>query len=137
LLSANGQQLDLTTRKLLGPTRLVQESPDARCPLITNVEAPPPAFRTIQVFVTLPVQSARIAKSTSPPDTLQAVATASTAIYRAEVSAARRGTVTLVYSSHDTQHNNAVALQEYVQTKLRRPATSKRAVAADRPRGDR
>ena len=29
------------------------------------------------------------------------------------VSAARRGRVTLVYSSHDTQHNNAVALQEY------------------------
>ena len=27
------------------------------------------------------------------------------------VSAARRGPVTLVYSSHDTQHNNAVALQ--------------------------
>ena len=53
------------------------------------------------------------------------------------VSAARRGTVTLVYSSHDTQHNNAVALQEYVQTKSRRRATSKRAVAADRPRGDR
>jgi uncharacterized protein YeaO (DUF488 family) len=50
------------------------------------------------------------------------------------VSAARRGTVTLVYSSHDTQHNNAVALQEYVQTKSRRPATSGRAVAADRPR---
>ena len=50
------------------------------------------------------------------------------------VSAARRSTVTLVYSSHDTQHNNAVALQEYVQTKSRRPATSKRAVAADRPR---
>jgi uncharacterized protein YeaO (DUF488 family) len=27
------------------------------------------------------------------------------------VSAARRGRVTLVYSSHDTHHNNAVALQ--------------------------
>jgi uncharacterized protein YeaO (DUF488 family) len=33
-------------------------------------------------------------------------------------SAARRGTVTLIYSSHDTEHNNAVALQEYVQAKL-------------------
>ena len=31
------------------------------------------------------------------------------------VAAARRGTVTLVYSSHDTQHNNAVALQEYLR----------------------
>jgi uncharacterized protein YeaO (DUF488 family) len=50
------------------------------------------------------------------------------------VSAARRGTVTLVYSSHDTQHNNAVALQEYAQTKSHRAATSQRALAADRPR---
>jgi uncharacterized protein YeaO (DUF488 family) len=31
------------------------------------------------------------------------------------VSAARRGTVTLVYSSHDEEHNNAVALLEYLQ----------------------
>jgi len=50
------------------------------------------------------------------------------------VAAARHGTVTLVYSSHDTQHNNAVALQEYVQTKPRRPTSSKRTLAADRPR---
>ncbi|MQA30553.1 MAG: DUF488 family protein [Luteitalea sp.] len=50
------------------------------------------------------------------------------------VSAARRGRVTLVYSSHDTQHNNAVALQQYVQGKRRRPATSRRTVAVDRPR---
>jgi len=27
--------------------------------------------------------------------------------------AARHGTVTLVYSSHDTEHNNAVALEEF------------------------
>lgn len=40
------------------------------------------------------------------------------------VSAARRGTVTLVYSSHDTEHNNAVALQEYVRAKSRRPPRS-------------
>ena len=32
--------------------------------------------------------------------------------------AARRGTVTLLYSSHDTEHNNAVALKEYVERKL-------------------
>ena len=31
-------------------------------------------------------------------------------------SAARRGRVTLIYSSHDTEHNNAVALQEYLQS---------------------
>ena len=48
------------------------------------------------------------------------------------VSAARRGRVTLVYSSHDTHHNNAVALQEYVQAKARRTAASHRAVAGGR-----
>ncbi len=31
--------------------------------------------------------------------------------------AARRGTVTLLYSSHDSEHNNAVALKEYVEHK--------------------
>ncbi len=36
------------------------------------------------------------------------------------VSAARQGTVTLVYSSRDTQHNNAVALKEYLQSKIPR-----------------
>jgi uncharacterized protein YeaO (DUF488 family) len=50
------------------------------------------------------------------------------------VSAARRGRVTLVYSSHDTEHNNAVALQQYVQAQPRRSAPSKRTVAADRHR---
>jgi uncharacterized protein YeaO (DUF488 family) len=48
------------------------------------------------------------------------------------VAAARRGTVTLVYSSHDTEHNNAVALQEYLQTRSRRQASSKRALIAAR-----
>jgi uncharacterized protein YeaO (DUF488 family) len=37
------------------------------------------------------------------------------------LSSARRGTVTLVYSSHDTQHNNAVALQQYLRKKSRVP----------------
>jgi uncharacterized protein YeaO (DUF488 family) len=31
--------------------------------------------------------------------------------------AARQGTVTLLYSSHDTEHNNAVALKEYIEHK--------------------
>lgn len=45
------------------------------------------------------------------------------------LSQARRGTVTLIYSSHDAVHNNAVALQEYLQAKMRRPkATSNRSV---------
>lgn len=30
-------------------------------------------------------------------------------------TAARRGRVTLVYSAHDTEHNNAVALKDYIQ----------------------
>ncbi len=47
------------------------------------------------------------------------------------VSAARRGRVTLVYSSHDTEHNNAVALRDYLASKVRRPM---RALAADRTR---
>jgi uncharacterized protein YeaO (DUF488 family) len=50
------------------------------------------------------------------------------------VTAARRGTVTLVYSSHDTEHNNAVALHEYLQKKVRRPAKSTLARAGTRPR---
>jgi uncharacterized protein YeaO (DUF488 family) len=32
-------------------------------------------------------------------------------------SAARHGRVTLVYSSHDTEHNNAVALKEYLSAR--------------------
>src|SRR5438874_9760298 len=44
------------------------------------------------------------------------------------VTAARRGPVTLVYSSHDTEHNNAVALQQYLEARIRRPL---KAVAAD------
>jgi uncharacterized protein YeaO (DUF488 family) len=32
---------------------------------------------------------------------------------------ARRGRVTLVYSAHDTEHNNAVALKEFLEQKLR------------------
>ena len=40
--------------------------------------------------------------------------------WRPIVTAARRGTVTLVYSSRDTEHNNAVALEEYLRPKIRR-----------------
>jgi uncharacterized protein YeaO (DUF488 family) len=46
------------------------------------------------------------------------------------VAAARRGPVTLVYSSHDTEHNNAVALLEYLSARTRRPTTA--TAAADR-----
>lgn len=49
------------------------------------------------------------------------------------VSAARRGRVTLVYSSHDTQHNNAVALQEFLRKKARRQARTTRSSVVHRP----
>jgi uncharacterized protein YeaO (DUF488 family) len=46
------------------------------------------------------------------------------------VSAARRGHVTLIYSSHDTEHNNALALQKYLRLKMRRRTATKRANVA-------
>lgn len=33
---------------------------------------------------------------------------------------ARKSAVTLIYSSHDTEHNNAVALKEYLEAKMRK-----------------
>src|SRR5574340_556109 len=36
------------------------------------------------------------------------------------LDAARQGKVTLVYSSHDQEHNNAVALKEYLESKQSR-----------------
>jgi len=36
------------------------------------------------------------------------------------LKAARRGRVTLVYSSHDQEHNNAVVLKTYVESRLAR-----------------
>jgi uncharacterized protein YeaO (DUF488 family) len=38
------------------------------------------------------------------------------------LKAARNGPVTLLYSSHDVEHNNAVALKDYLEAKLRRAA---------------
>lgn len=40
--------------------------------------------------------------------------------WRPIVTAARRGAVTLVYSSRDTEHNNAVALKDYLRPKIRK-----------------
>ena len=53
------------------------------------------------------------------------------------ISAARRGRVTLVYSSHDMQHNNAAALQQYLQRKSHRQVASQRAPAHPRRRSVR
>jgi uncharacterized protein YeaO (DUF488 family) len=58
--------------------------------------------------------------------------------WRPILSAARGHTVTLVYSSHDEGHNNAVALKEYLQAKRRgrrlsgKSSTSQRARRATR-----
>ena len=49
------------------------------------------------------------------------------------VSAARRGTVSLIYSSHDTQHNNAVALRDYLHAQARRPRPMNRNAAVAQP----
>jgi uncharacterized protein YeaO (DUF488 family) len=57
--------------------------------------------------------------------------------WRPIVAAARRGTVTLVYSSHDQQHNNAVALQDYVRAKMRAPSVRPEAVEESRARASR
>jgi uncharacterized protein YeaO (DUF488 family) len=50
------------------------------------------------------------------------------------LTAARRGRVTLVYSSHDEEHNNAVALQEYLQAKIHTPSPSRRSAPTNRGR---
>lgn len=34
------------------------------------------------------------------------------------LKAAEHGTITLLYSSHDTEHNNAVALRKYLEARL-------------------
>lgn len=51
------------------------------------------------------------------------------------LATARRGVVTLVYSSRDTEHNNAVALKEYLQAK--RASRSARPQSKAQPRGYR
>jgi uncharacterized protein YeaO (DUF488 family) len=50
--------------------------------------------------------------------------------WRPILAAARRGRVTLVYSSRDVEHNNAVALQQYLR-RLMRPRSKR---ADDTPR---
>lgn len=40
-------------------------------------------------------------------------------LWKPLVTAAHHGTVTLMYSSRDTEHNNAVALKEYLEEKMK------------------
>ena len=41
------------------------------------------------------------------------------AAWQPMLEAAQRGDVTLLYSSHDTEHNNAVALKAYLEQQLK------------------
>jgi uncharacterized protein YeaO (DUF488 family) len=45
------------------------------------------------------------------------------------VEAARGGTVTLIYSAHDTEHNNAVALKEFLERRIRDKAHGHKSTA--------
>jgi uncharacterized protein YeaO (DUF488 family) len=56
--------------------------------------------------------------------------------WRPILAAARRGVVTLVYSSHDEEHNNAVALKEYLRAQRRQPSRRSRSAASARSRAD-
>jgi uncharacterized protein YeaO (DUF488 family) len=40
---------------------------------------------------------------------------------------ARRGRVTLVYSAHDTEHNDAVALKEFLERKIKSTTAARKA----------
>jgi Uncharacterized conserved protein len=51
-------------------------------------------------------------------------------IWRPLLAASRKGRVTLIYSSHDREHNNAVALKEYLQRKQHRHALGAQQKAA-------
>jgi uncharacterized protein YeaO (DUF488 family) len=53
--------------------------------------------------------------------------------WRPILTAARRGMVTLVYSSRDETHNNAIALQEYLRAKGRRALPFRKSALAHRP----
>lgn len=54
--------------------------------------------------------------------------------WRPILTASTRGIVTLVYSSHDEEHNNAVALKEYLQAKRGAASSVRRSTASSRSR---
>jgi len=49
--------------------------------------------------------------------------------WEALLDAARHGDVTLIFSSHDPEHNNAVALRDYLEAKLKRRARAAKPAA--------
>jgi uncharacterized protein YeaO (DUF488 family) len=57
--------------------------------------------------------------------------TAKTESWQPILQAARHGRVTLIYSSHDTEHNNAVALKEFLQNHLADKTTHRLVVIPD------
>jgi uncharacterized protein YeaO (DUF488 family) len=57
--------------------------------------------------------------------------------WKSILSAARRATVTLIYSAHDTEHNNAVALRDFLHAQPRRPRAKKNVTAVRRSRQPR
>jgi uncharacterized protein YeaO (DUF488 family) len=44
-------------------------------------------------------------------------------VWRPLLQAARKRTVTLLYSARDPEHNNAVALKTYLETKLKKKSS--------------
>ncbi len=48
-------------------------------------------------------------------------------VWQSLLARARRSRVTLVYSAHDTEHNNAVALKEFLEKKLKGEAAVRKA----------
>ena len=51
-------------------------------------------------------------------------------VWKPVIQAARRGPVTLIYSSRDPEHNNAVAFKDYLQMKMKRSNPARRKLAA-------
>ncbi len=45
------------------------------------------------------------------------------------LNAAQHGNITLVYSSHDAEHNNAVVLKDYVEAKLPKRSNHRKSAA--------
>jgi uncharacterized protein YeaO (DUF488 family) len=48
-------------------------------------------------------------------------------VWQSLLARARLGQITLVYSAHDTEHNNAIVLKEFLEARLSRRAASRRA----------
>jgi uncharacterized protein YeaO (DUF488 family) len=45
-------------------------------------------------------------------------------VWKPLLDAAREGTITLIYSAHDQEHNNALALKVFLEERLKKPENS-------------